>query len=139
MVLASYSILINIRFFPTEQAEQQSTFNLVHYAATVIVNELADVFWFTTSNAVIYKIVDKRIAGIHITLLTSMTNWAQFVHKFYLFKLVDNFGIFTPQIVLAAIGIVVIVAMKSTFCALDDEPLENWIVSEEVIRNTQKS
>jgi len=28
------------------------------------------------------------------------------------------------------------VLMKKTFCALDDEPLENWIVSEEVIKNT---
>ena len=100
-------------------------------------NQLADVFWFTTSNAVIYKIVDKRIAGIHITLLTSMTNWAQFVHKFYLFKLVDMFGIFVPQIVLGTIGLVVMVMMKSTFCALDDEPIENWIVSEEVIRSTK--
>ena len=96
LVLASYSILVNIRFFPTDQVEQQSTLNLIHYAANEIVNQLADVFWFTTSNAVIYKIVDKRIAGIHITLLTSMTNWAQFIHKFYLFKLVDNFGIFYP-------------------------------------------
>jgi hypothetical protein len=48
----------------------------MHYATNEVVNQLADVFWFTTSNAVIYKIVDKRIAGIHITLLTSMTNWA---------------------------------------------------------------
>jgi len=60
----------------------------------VIFSELADVFWFTTSNAVIYKVTDKRIAGIHITLLASMTNWAQFLHKFYLFSLVDLFGIF---------------------------------------------
>ena len=111
---------------------------MVHYAATTIVNELADVFWFTTSNAVIYRIVDKRIMGIHITLLTSMTNWAQFIHKFYLFKLVDNFGIFAPQCVMASIGLAVIVAMKSGFCALDDEPIENWVCSEEVIRNTQK-
>ena len=138
LILASYSILVNIRFFPTDPAEQQSTFNLVHYATNVIVNELADVFWFTTSNAVVYKMVDKRIMGIHITLLTSMTNWAQFVHKFYLFKLVDNFGIFTPQIVLAGIGMVVIVTMGSTICALDDVPIEKWIVSEEVIKNTQK-
>jgi len=28
--------------------------------------------------------------------------------------------------------------MKSTICALDDEPIENWKVSEEVIRNTQQ-
>lgn len=48
----------------------------MHYTAVVVSVELCDVFWFTTVNAVIYKIVDKRIAGIHITLLASMTNWA---------------------------------------------------------------
>ena len=68
-----------------------------------------------------------------------MTNWAQFIHKFYLFELVDRFGIFNPQIVLSAIGITVMVLMKNTFCALDDEPIENWIVSYEVIRNTKGS
>ena len=41
---------------------------------TVLVKELIDNFWFTTSFAVITKIIDKRVAGIHITLLASITN-----------------------------------------------------------------
>merc|ERR1712166_71988 len=113
----------------------QSNWNLMHYTAVVVSVELCDVFWFTTVNAVIYKIVDKRIAGVHITLLASMTNWAQFLHKFYLFKLVDAFGIFTPQLVLSAIGITVMLVMKDKFCSLDDIPISEWMVSDEVIRN----
>ena len=110
--------------------------NLAHYSLTVVAVELCDVFWFTTINALIYKITDKRIAGIHITLLASCSNWVQFLHKFYLFKLVDNFGIFYPQIVLASFGLIVMFIMKDNFLALDDIPISEWMVSDEVILKT---
>lgn len=64
--------------------------------AVALLTELTGNFWFTTNFAIVMKIIDKRIAGIHITLLASLTNYVQFCHKFYIFELVDRFGIFLP-------------------------------------------
>ena len=74
--VSSYSILVLIRTFPTDLTEQQSPFNLVHIGSVMLINELANSFWFTSVNAIVLVIADKRVAGMHITLLTSMTNYA---------------------------------------------------------------
>ena len=95
-LISSYSILVLIRNFPKDQEMQQSPQNLFHITAVALLTELAGNFWFTTNFAIIMKIIDKRIAGIHITLLASLTNLAQFMHKFYIFEMVDMFGIFVP-------------------------------------------
>lgn len=83
-----------------------SSSNIFHITAVVLTNELAGNFWFVTAFAIVAKITDLRIAGIHITLLASLTNQAQFLHKFYIFTLVDNFGPFVPQMVIAALGLI---------------------------------
>lgn len=85
-----------IATFPKEQTEQQSMSNLTHVAVVTLLTELSGNLWFVTLFAIIFKITDKRIAGIHITLLASLTNFCQFVHKFYIFELVERFGIFIP-------------------------------------------
>jgi len=50
------------------------TINIAHITTVVLVNELAGNFWFVTAFAIVAKITDLRIAGIHITLLASITN-----------------------------------------------------------------
>lgn len=42
------------------------------------------------------KYTDKRISGIHVTVLAAMYNLCEFLHKTYIFKLIDMFGIFAP-------------------------------------------
>lgn len=74
--LNSYNVLVLIYRFPRDQTEQQSSFNLGHLAIVNLLQQLADNFWFTTVNAIIMVIADRRIAGIHITMLTSLTNLA---------------------------------------------------------------
>ena len=69
---------------------------MFHMSALSLIIDITSNFWFTTSNAIIMVIEDKRIAGIHITMMTSLTNMAQFAHKFYMFRLVDQFGLFIP-------------------------------------------
>ena len=51
---------------------------------------------FVTNFSIIMQIADKRISAMHITLLAAMTNFGEFVHKFYVFTLVDYMGIFVP-------------------------------------------
>lgn len=73
--------------------------------------ELSYNLWFNTLFVILFKITDKRITGIHITLLASLTNFCQFMHKFYIFELVDRFGIFHSQIITAVVSIAVCLYM----------------------------
>ena len=96
IVFNSYSIFVLIGTFPKEESSQQSFYNILHVGIFQLMNELAGNIWFVSSYAIICQIIDKRLAGIHITLLASITNLSQFMHKFYIFWLVDKFGIFIP-------------------------------------------
>ena len=96
VLLSSYSVLVLIRTFPRDLSEQQQPQNLFHVAAVSLMSDLAHNFWFTQTNAIIMVIADRRIAGIHITALTSLTNMAQFIHKTYIYRMVDSLGLFVP-------------------------------------------
>ena len=47
---------------------------MLHVTVFQLINELAGNIWFVSSFAIVSKIIDKRLAGIHITLLASITN-----------------------------------------------------------------
>ena len=105
----------------------------MHVSAVTLANDLIQNFWFVSSFAIITQIIDKRIAGIHITLLASLTNFCQFSHKFYIFWLVEQFGIFVPQYVIATLGICVCIYFRKTIMELDDVPRKSWLVSDKII------
>jgi hypothetical protein len=110
-----------------------SNLNLIHMASVMLFNELLGNLWFTCANAICLVIADRRIAGMHVTLLTSITNQAQFAHKFYLFKLVDSFGLFQPMFCLTVFSLGVCLYMRKSFCALDKVPIKNWQVSSQIL------
>ena len=109
----SYLVFVLIGSFPKDQAQQQSANNIAHVAAVTVACELTSNLWFVTLFAIIFKIVDKRITGIHITLLASLTNQCQFVHKFYIFELVERFGIFLPQALTSIVSLVALLWFKN--------------------------
>jgi len=39
---------------------------------------------------------DKRVSAVHITIFAAMSNMCSFLHKLYIFKIVDAYGIFGP-------------------------------------------
>lgn len=65
-------------------------------SVVALVTELVSNFEFVTSYALMIKITDKRISGIHVTLLAVLNNLASLVHKLYIFYMVDMIGIFIP-------------------------------------------
>lgn len=115
-----------------------SSTNIFHITAVVLTNELADNFWFVTAFAIVAKITDLRIAGIHITLLASLTNQAQFLHKFYIFRLVDSFGPFIPQAIIAVLGLITCFWLKNDIFEMDVVPVKTWFVSDKIINANKK-
>ena len=83
------------------------------------------------------KYTDKRISGIHVTLLAAMINQSQFLHKLYVFKLIDSFGIFAPQGVIMVISVVTWVMLRSRYLTLSEKPLKSWHVSDWVLKKKQ--
>ena len=53
-------------------------------------------FAFVADFALIQKVTDKRLSGIHVTCLATVSNQSSFFHKLYVFHLIDKFGIFIP-------------------------------------------
>ena len=135
----SYSVLVMLQNFPKDKEAQMASSNIAHITAVVLGCELADNLWFVTAFAIVAKITDLRIAGIHITLLASLTNQAQFLHKFYIFTLVDNFGPFVPQMVIAVLGFITCFWLKNDIFNMDSVPVKTWFVSDQIIKANQKA
>lgn len=137
ILISNYKVLVMTWFFPTDVETQQSTLTIVHISIVTLVNDLTDNFWFVGLFCIIFNIIDKRIAGIHVTLLASLTNMAQFSHKFYIFWVVEHFGIFIPQIIISIFGLLVCFYYKSIIHEMDNLPTKSWFVSDGII-NSQK-
>ena len=133
IITNSYAILIMLNYFPKDKEEQLSTMNIAHVTAVTLINDCLGNFWFVTAFAIVARIIDIRVAGIHITLLASLTNQASFVHKFYIFKLVDKYSIFYPQAALGAMSLLLCVVLREDLFRMDDVPKENWLVRDSVI------
>ena len=58
--------------------------------------DLVSNFMFVTFCAMINRNADKRVAGVHYTIISSMSNFTSFIHKTYIFYVVEAFGIFYP-------------------------------------------
>lgn len=98
-----------------------------------LIADLVGNFEFVTAFGILMKYTDKRISGIHVTVLAAMYNLCEFLHKLYVFKLIDNFGIYYPQIVIASIAVLVWISLRSTFIGLKERPTKTWYVSDHVI------
>jgi len=69
------------------------------YAHIVIVKVLGDIlyeFFQTINFAILLARTDKRVSAVHITIFATMFNMSSFLHKLYIFRVVDAFGIFKP-------------------------------------------
>ena len=58
--------------------------------------DLVSNFMFVTYYAMINKNADKRVAGVHYTIMASMSNFSSFIHKTYIYYVIEAFGIFYP-------------------------------------------
>ena len=131
MLANSYAVLVLLGTFPSQEEMTYQT--TIHVSIVQMVVDLIENFEFVTQFAILLKNTDKRIAGIHVTLLAAMTNMCSFLHKLYIFKVIDVFGIFYPQAVILGISLILWLFMRSTFISLQDKPMKTWHVSDHVI------
>jgi heme/copper-type cytochrome/quinol oxidase subunit 3 len=67
---------------------------IAHVGVIIILTELFKIASMTCFFAVIFKVVDKRMPAFHVTLLATLYNLSYLVHKLYIYKLLEAFGIY---------------------------------------------
>ncbi|CDW76460.1 acetyl-coenzyme a transporter 1 [Stylonychia lemnae] len=90
---------------------------------------------FNVKFAIIFKICDKRISGLFITLMATLSNLSWKIHQIYIFEVVELFGLFGPQLVITVFVFAFVYKFKERFCSLDNESKESWAVSESVLKS----
>ena len=136
VILSSYSILVMLRYFPDK--EDITFMTTVHVTAVTLLSDLINEFEFVTAFGILLKYTDKRISGIHVTVMAAMYNMTSFLHKLYIFKLIDAFGIFVPQMAICCVSLTLWVVLRSSFIGLQDKPKKAWHVSDSVIAKKEQ-
>ena len=131
MALNTYGVLVLLQTFPA--VGDITFYTTAHVTILTLLNDLVSNFVYVAEFAILMKYTDKRISGIHVTVLAAMSNMCSFLHKTYIFKLIDLFGIYYPQAVIASIGCTVFLALRSTYVSLQDKPKKACHVSDHVI------
>jgi len=131
VIVSTYLILVLLYNFPEKDQITPST-NL-HVTICFFLTEFVQNCEFVMSFAIICRLCDKRVSGIHMTLLGSLSNFGEFFHKFYLFRMVDVFGIFGPQVILSTCVLTLMFFKGAEFRALDDMPISAFQVGDEAI------
>ena len=86
--------------------------------------DLLSEFETTMMFGILFARTDKRISAVHVTIFAAMLNLTSFIHKTYIFFIVDKFGIFVPQFLLTVVALVVVFLLRDRFYALQDLPKE---------------
>ena len=94
MLVNFYSVMVLLGTFP--EKGQMTVWTTVHVTVVTLVTDLVQNFEFVTAFGILLKCTDKRISGIHVTVLAALYNQCEFLHKLYIFKLIDAFGIYYP-------------------------------------------
>jgi len=71
--------------------------------------------------------------------MAAMQNMTSFPHKFYIFKLIDAFGIYYPQAVICCLTLAIWAYFHSTFIGLQERPKETWYISDSVFLSSNDS
>lgn len=117
--------------------EEISAWTIAHVITVGLLSTLAGSCLDTVNFSMIFQICDKRVAGVYLTLLATMSNLSMFVHKLYIFTAVEYLGLFKSQAIVSLVAFVVALKLRKRLCALDDVGKEKWAVSDSVLHRVK--
>lgn len=135
---STYAVLVLLGTLPTEQAEQNTVGVYTHVFAVSFVLDLLEEFYSTITFAILLSRTDKRVSALHVTVFAAVNNMTSFIHKTYLFYLVENFGIFYPQIAITAATLGLMLLYRKSFLGLKDVPKQGWFISDEILKKKKQ-
>jgi len=72
MLVNCYSVLVLLGTFPAK--DDMTIWTTVHVTIVTLVTDLVQNFEFVTAFGILLKFTDKRISGIHVTVLAALYN-----------------------------------------------------------------
>lgn len=126
-------------FFPTEVSQVESYWTITHVIVLSIISTIAGSCLDTGNFSVVFQICDKRVSGVYITLLATISNLSSYVHKLYLFTLVEYIGLFWSQGILIVIALICAIILRGRIIGLDNLPKEAWNVSDSILSKVKHS
>ena len=93
-IFDAYYIFYMLRNFP--EKDKRTIWTTVHIATVSILSSVESSIAYVSSFAFILRVTDKRISGIHVTMLAALSNFSYMIHNFYVYELVERFDIFGP-------------------------------------------
>ena len=94
ILVNTYGVMVLLGTFPPK--DEMTIYTTIHVTVVMLISDLVSNFESVTAIGILFTFTDKRISGIHVTVLASMYNLCEFLHKLYIFKLIDSFGIYHP-------------------------------------------
>ena len=130
--LAASLVIINVVYFNFADIQSSSPFLLDSLLfCFLFVMEFTEISIFTTRFAFINKICDINVAATHVTLFASLANFAQMIPRIYTYKIVDMFGIFTPNLIGCCITIGIMIIYYPIIQKLEKVPKQKWWFKEQ--------
>ncbi|TNV84327.1 hypothetical protein FGO68_gene12155 [Halteria grandinella] len=136
--ISTYTILILFGFFAVTESGETSYSTIAHVIVLSIISTISSSCLDTANFSVIFQICDKRVSGVYITLLATVSNLSMYVHKLYIFQLVEYIGLFWSQGILTGIAVVGAIWMRKRVLELDELPKEAWNVSDSILKKVKQ-
>jgi hypothetical protein len=133
VIMCSYYVLVLLYTMPTSKEEQESTFVYCHMLVVSLIFDVLGEIESTIVYGILFKRTDKRCSAIHVTIFASLLNMTYFMHKLYIYYLVEYVSIFLPQIVFSTIAAVLIMRQRESLLSLKDVEPSGWHISNHVL------
>jgi hypothetical protein len=96
--------------------------------------DMLDELQGTITFAILLARTDKRVSAMHVTVFAALNNFTSFIHKTYLFWLVDKFGIYYPQIAITVVTIAWFCLYQKAFLGLSKVPKNGWYIDDQTLK-----
>jgi hypothetical protein len=93
---STYAVVVLLGTMPTNHASQNSLAVYSHVFGVSFILDLLSEFEQTISFGILISRTDKRVSALHVTVFAALSNFTSFIHKIYLFQLIEKFGIYYP-------------------------------------------
>jgi len=97
---------------------------------SMLMNSLITTAYFSAKVAVTNQIADPKLGSVHVTLLFSFHNLCRMVPQTYIYKLVDLYGLFLPNLIGCCLSTILLIFMKPIVNQLETLTRHNFDNSE---------
>lgn len=133
-LVSTYAVLVLLGTMPADHESQNTLGVYTHVFTVSFLLDMLDELQGTITFAILLARTDKRVSAMHVTVFAALNNFTSFIHKTYLFWLVEEFGIYYPQIAITVVTIAWFCLYKKAFLGLSKVPKNGWYIDDQTLK-----